>query len=259
MTNRETLMASIITNPADDAPRLIFADWLEEHDEPEHAEFIRLQIEKLKCPKCGGRGTYSLRAAGGLGMRGIQCDIPRCLALRKREVELLIGGNGRQPGRIWDEWNPLGDRGWTNLIIDDSDSHTGIRFVRGFVEHVRLDPRDFFQHARDMMARTPLRKVEFTREPEYTIAGANRMARWFRSRECPDATYYKDIRALPRPDLPDWHRLCLAEFGEGIEFSVVPTGNTAEYPSLPAAAAGITEANNYAALFASSASGSSSR
>ncbi len=35
----------IAENPDDDAPRLVFADWLDEHDMPERAEFIRLQIE----------------------------------------------------------------------------------------------------------------------------------------------------------------------------------------------------------------------
>ena len=35
----------IAENPDDDTPRLVFADWLEEHEHYERAEFIRLQIE----------------------------------------------------------------------------------------------------------------------------------------------------------------------------------------------------------------------
>lgn len=38
------LVASVLTSPADDLPRLVYADWLEEHGEPEWAEFIRGQI-----------------------------------------------------------------------------------------------------------------------------------------------------------------------------------------------------------------------
>src|SRR5262249_48056502 len=34
----------------DDAPRLVYADWLDEHDDPERAEFIRVQIA-LEDPK----------------------------------------------------------------------------------------------------------------------------------------------------------------------------------------------------------------
>lgn len=55
---------AICWNPADDAPRLIYADWLDEHGKEEHAEFIRLQIEhaelqfkEVKIPK---HGMYEL-------------------------------------------------------------------------------------------------------------------------------------------------------------------------------------------------------
>jgi uncharacterized protein (TIGR02996 family) len=42
MTDREALLRAIIENPADDAPRLVYADWLDEHGDPDRAEFIRL-------------------------------------------------------------------------------------------------------------------------------------------------------------------------------------------------------------------------
>lgn len=34
-------LRAIAANPDDDTPRLVFADWLEEHGEPERAEFVR--------------------------------------------------------------------------------------------------------------------------------------------------------------------------------------------------------------------------
>ena len=37
-------LRAICEQPADDAPRLIYADWLEEHGDPDRAEFIRLQV-----------------------------------------------------------------------------------------------------------------------------------------------------------------------------------------------------------------------
>src|SRR5262245_49641697 len=40
------LLAACKESPDDDAPRLILADWLEEHGEPERARFIRLQLER---------------------------------------------------------------------------------------------------------------------------------------------------------------------------------------------------------------------
>ncbi len=41
---REQLERQIHDNPDDDAPRLIYADWLEENGKPDRAEFIRVQI-----------------------------------------------------------------------------------------------------------------------------------------------------------------------------------------------------------------------
>jgi uncharacterized protein (TIGR02996 family) len=38
-------LRDILAHPEDDTPRLVFADWLEEHGAPERAEFIRLQCQ----------------------------------------------------------------------------------------------------------------------------------------------------------------------------------------------------------------------
>jgi uncharacterized protein (TIGR02996 family) len=43
-------LQAILADPDDDSPRLIFADWLEEHGDPERAEFIRTQIELDSIP-----------------------------------------------------------------------------------------------------------------------------------------------------------------------------------------------------------------
>jgi len=45
MSDRDAFLAAIHDAPDDDAPRLVFADWLEENGEPERAEFIRVQME----------------------------------------------------------------------------------------------------------------------------------------------------------------------------------------------------------------------
>jgi uncharacterized protein (TIGR02996 family) len=46
----EGLLADIRDNPDDDAPRLIYADWLDEHDQPLRAELIRVQVERDRLP-----------------------------------------------------------------------------------------------------------------------------------------------------------------------------------------------------------------
>lgn len=40
-----SFLRAIAGSPADDLPRLAFADWLEEHDRPERAAFIRVEVE----------------------------------------------------------------------------------------------------------------------------------------------------------------------------------------------------------------------
>ena len=43
-TDERALLAAIIAHPDEDTPRLAYADWLQEHDRPERAEYIRLDI-----------------------------------------------------------------------------------------------------------------------------------------------------------------------------------------------------------------------
>jgi uncharacterized protein (TIGR02996 family) len=41
-----TFLDAIQSAPRDDTPRLVYADWLDEHGQPEYAEFIRLQCQQ---------------------------------------------------------------------------------------------------------------------------------------------------------------------------------------------------------------------
>ncbi len=54
MTDREALYAAILEEPDADAPRLVYADWLEEHSAAEsdqaRARFIRLEIQAESLP-----------------------------------------------------------------------------------------------------------------------------------------------------------------------------------------------------------------
>jgi uncharacterized protein (TIGR02996 family) len=45
LSDREALLAAILANPAEDMPRLMFADWLQENGETARGEFVRLQVE----------------------------------------------------------------------------------------------------------------------------------------------------------------------------------------------------------------------
>src|SRR5262245_62168156 len=53
MTDREVLWRAVIENPADDAPRLVLADWLDEQGDPDRAEFIRLAVANVNPDRVG--------------------------------------------------------------------------------------------------------------------------------------------------------------------------------------------------------------
>ena len=66
MPERDALLRTIRERPDDDGPRLVYADWLEEHGDP-RGEFIRIQCQLAKLPPWD----------------------PRRRALEEREADLL--------------------------------------------------------------------------------------------------------------------------------------------------------------------------
>lgn len=50
MDQRRAFLSDICANPEDDAPRLVFADWLAENGEEERGSFIRLQVQAAALP-----------------------------------------------------------------------------------------------------------------------------------------------------------------------------------------------------------------
>jgi len=50
VTDENAFLQAVIADPDDDAPRLIYADWLDENGQSERAEFIRVQIALARMP-----------------------------------------------------------------------------------------------------------------------------------------------------------------------------------------------------------------
>jgi uncharacterized protein (TIGR02996 family) len=46
MSRKQAFLHAIRADPDDDSTRLVYADWLEEHGDPDRAEFIRLQVQR---------------------------------------------------------------------------------------------------------------------------------------------------------------------------------------------------------------------
>lgn len=72
-TEQAAFIRAICTDPADDTRRLAYADWLDEHDQPERAEFIRVGVElenwkdEENCPQCGTHWRFGASNLNGNG------------------------------------------------------------------------------------------------------------------------------------------------------------------------------------------------
>jgi uncharacterized protein (TIGR02996 family) len=60
-TTEQALLAAIWADPHDDTPRLVYADWLDEHGQPDRAEFVRVQCELARAGDWDDR-TAALKA-----------------------------------------------------------------------------------------------------------------------------------------------------------------------------------------------------
>jgi uncharacterized protein (TIGR02996 family) len=113
---RRALWTAIRAHPDDDTPRLVFADWLQEHGDEPRAEFIRLQIEleKLKPDRRKGRKALEAREKALLATHRAEWTDPI--------VAALIGKSRKAELREW-------ARSWVAQLV----------FCRGFLSAERLD------------------------------------------------------------------------------------------------------------------------
>jgi uncharacterized protein (TIGR02996 family) len=122
MAAHEGFLREIIEHPDDDTPRLVYADWLDDHGDPERAEFIRLQIDLARQPK----------------------DDPHREARKKRERELL-------DVHAW-EW--AAGFGWP--LFEEWV------FRRGFIDKVQTHLQAGADHIRALLWIHPIRHLRDT-------------------------------------------------------------------------------------------------
>ena len=68
--DERALVDTIHADPADDAPRLVYADWLDEHAQADQAELIRVQCELARASDDATRRRLARRERELLGTRG---------------------------------------------------------------------------------------------------------------------------------------------------------------------------------------------
>src|SRR5262245_53285184 len=96
MSERDAFIQAIIQAPDDDLPRLIYADWLDEHGESDRAEFVRVQIERARLEMDGSpsQAVFAFLqkspyyTALKMDWESIDSGVARRIALRERQEAL---------------------------------------------------------------------------------------------------------------------------------------------------------------------------
>jgi uncharacterized protein (TIGR02996 family) len=120
MTHEDAFLQDVLANPDDDTPRLIFADWLDDHGEPERAEFIRIQVRLARWEVDTQAQADELRA----------------------RVRALLAEH---------------DEEWAGPVVGGLAN--GWVFHRGFIEELTIEAGTLHDYAADLFAAAPLRRL----------------------------------------------------------------------------------------------------
>lgn len=186
----DAFLEDIVTYTDDITPRLVFADWLDDHGVSTTAEFIRVQCQLAdivdeQCDQC------KTRSSGGQHTNG-PCRCTKLYkSLRLREQELLT------PRNIWDwlgfgHWGPSGTplaqhkgNGVCRLFHLPNPNNSpewGVTFRCGFVEEVSLPYQAFLRHGKRLVNIAPLRRVVLSnREPSEQLGHSPIYYNWYNS------------------------------------------------------------------------------
>jgi uncharacterized protein (TIGR02996 family) len=116
----------IAAHPEDDAPRLIYADWLEDNGQGHRAEFIRLQCR----------------------LATLDEHDPERLLLEERQADLLL----------------VCEQEWRGSL-PTSIRKEPVSFRRGFVEQVSLTATTFLRKGEELFTQVPFREVQLRAVP----------------------------------------------------------------------------------------------
>lgn len=215
-------LAAIIADPDDDAPRLIFADWLDENGRSERAEFIRVQCAIAQMDDAG-EGTIDEE----YGHTCCEDPCPVCAAverydaLQKRQSELL--DQHCEPPYRWPCWRDWIPDALLAVVPDGGLILDYLTFRRGFVESIRCSAEAWLGHSAFIARAAPVRTVRLTSLPTvyrnadptggYTAClGPAWNRRWY-------GIEYDDRHILPHLFAADW---------PGIEFMLPIEGRVVQ-------------------------------
>ena len=218
MTERDAFIADICEHPEDDAPRLIFADWLDDHGEPDRAEFVRTQMELARCPQqIAWLEQMPVESWTGDPVEGQL--LRRLDGLRHRERHLL---SIHWPRWLHESFDSLAFDVGTSAR-DDNDfgvslyskqkgelGHFDCSFRRGFVAEVKLPLAVWLVHGPKLVRQQPIERVEVWDKEPHNYLDRNTSWRWTNGIGPIHPMYRKAVIGevwdyLPRQDHDFWY------------------------------------------------------
>lgn len=222
------ILEDVLDNPEDDTPRLVYADWCDEHGEPGRAEFIRAQVGVARheaelarrhpdqdlctevcaswCPVCGDcccpdpessmdwpacpLHAPTSRHNSDESLRAVAAE------LASRAVALFHTADS------W-AWCDVAGMRFNHACVDKpemrSRDHPWAVFRRGFVERVEMTLTDYDRHAGAVFASYPVREVALTDVSPIEIAG---VWNWMRNKPEPQSPWFLPDSLWRLLDLP---------------------------------------------------------
>ncbi len=144
------LLQAVVDSPADDLPRLVAADWLDDHDDPERAEFIRLQCAGEHDPIQSRERNWKIRTLAN-SLSGQLWAVEACPNLIT--MEFAEGGPTLNA-----------------LTVQHIER---VRFHRGFPHFIVCPAAEWLPHGRGIVPRQPVSCVRLLLATEVV------MERWW--------------------------------------------------------------------------------
>lgn len=183
----ESLHLAILESPADDAPRLIYADWLQEYGDATaqlRAEFVRTQIElaRMTKPWCKTESRENNCEELGYSLSS-SCD---WCALRRRELTLWEARDAEgEYVMVAGPWPAVaGNFGWQQTVPQNaiSSSRTTPQRVwrRGFPDEVKAPLDVLLDHGAEILRHHPVTAFIVTdrRPARISLEAANGYCYW---------------------------------------------------------------------------------
>jgi uncharacterized protein (TIGR02996 family) len=248
MITHESFLRTIIDEPDNDGPRMVYSDWLEEQGDP-RGEFIRIQCEIARTfpgvaanPDFDEKQLVQFERDAPAAVKPIP-GWQRTIEMRKREHELLalvpeeIGGkpNKRQLSDLWIPPSIKDCMTSPAVTMDGIEVNPSeVKFHRGFIRDIACSWESWLSRYKDILASTPLRRVKFTTElPNPSLWTDDRFETFIGFRDSNNNGIFcvnaKDMTAdamkILRARLaPEWHSFCtrqiLKKNWPGIKFEL---------------------------------------